>query len=149
MVLTINSRGYLCLNHPPVIISTDLIFLFLFSSLQSGAGKAWLQDGDVIAADKPFQHTTNMDMDFYIWILLTDHTQPDNIWGCWFVSLFCKKYGSKVFGQNISFECIYWPTTLQRFRWWHLEINTFAVVFAQHLQTDLSHVTWRVWIAFL
>ena len=29
MVLTIN-RGYLCFSHPPVIISTDLIFLFFF-----------------------------------------------------------------------------------------------------------------------
>lgn len=48
MVLTINSRGCLCPSHPPVIMSADLIVLFSFSSLQSGAGKARLQDGDVI-----------------------------------------------------------------------------------------------------
>lgn len=65
MVLTINSRVYLCLNHPPVIISADLIFLFSFSSLQSGAGKTWLQDGDIIADDKAFQYLMTLDMDIH------------------------------------------------------------------------------------
>ena len=74
MVLTINSRGCLCLNHPHVIISTDLIFLF---SLQSWAGKTWLQDGDVLAADKAIQYLKTLDMDIYISILLVDHTPPE------------------------------------------------------------------------
>lgn len=101
MVLTINSRGYLCLNHPPVIISTDLIFLFSFSSLQSWAGKTRLQDGDVLMTDS--QYLKTLDMDIYIWILVIDNT-PEEIWGCWFVCFlffFCKKYWwSKGFGEK-------------------------------------------------
>lgn len=82
MVLTINSRGYLCLNHPPVIISADLIFLFFFSSLQSGAWKTWLQDGDIIVADKAFQYSETLDMDIYNWKLLADHTLQEELRRC-------------------------------------------------------------------
>lgn len=135
MVLTINSRGYLCPNHPPVIISTDLIFLFLFSSLQGGAGKTWLQDGDVVAADKPFQYTTTFDKDIYIWILLVGRRPPEKIWGSWFVSsFFCKKYVSKVFGENIFFWVSLLTNYTLRVQTIAFRGNTFTVVCAQQLQ---------------
>lgn len=81
MVLTIN-REYLCFNHPPVIICTDLIFLYHFF-LQSRAGKTWLQNGDVIAF-----HLLRWRL---IWTFifeykLSDCTSPGLVCGFWCLS---------------------------------------------------------------
>lgn len=75
MVLTINSRGYLSLNHLPVIISADLcIFPFLPAevSWRNTVTRWRRRNGQQI-----FQYSLALDMDIYIWIFLGGHIQRD------------------------------------------------------------------------
>lgn len=158
MVLTIN-RGYLCLHHPPVIISTDLIFLFSFSSPQSGAGKTWLQNGDIIAAvaesdDRGHGH-------LYLKITGWPHITRRclTMWICFFFVRSVHK--NKQFGQKWLIWVFYWPTALHMFRQWHyLRINVLLMHFISVCFTFLCvvplllnptyrfcHLTWRNYIA--